>query len=214
MGMVRALFGLIQFAGMSDTTFAPLMAGVGCMFLMYHWVPKPMWIYVFGHEFTHATATMAFGGRVTGLKVTSDGGHVLVTKDNFIITLAPYFIPLYSAAVLVLFAIGRAVWDWSGPWVWGIFFWALGATYAFHILLTWYILHTRQPDITSQGYLFSGVIIFVGNALILLLGLPHLMDGIAMRDVCKLVQEGTVQTFRDIAELVVVISNACNSALN
>ena len=79
-GMGRALFGLIGLAGMPDTTFAPLMAGVGCMFLIYHWVPKPMWIYVFGHEFTHAAATMAFGGRVTGLKVTSDGGHVLVTN--------------------------------------------------------------------------------------------------------------------------------------
>ena len=212
--MGRALFGLIQLTGMPDTTFAPLMAGVSCMFLIYHWVPKPIWIYVFGHEFTHAATTMAFGGRVTGLKVTSDGGHVLVTKDNFIITLAPYFIPLYSAAVLVLFSIGRAIWDWNDPWVWGILFWALGATYAFHILLNWYILQTRQPDITSQGYLFSGVIIFAGNALILLLGLPHLMDGIGMWDVCKLVQEGTVQTFRDISGLVAVISNACNSALN
>ena len=212
--MGRALFGLIRLAGMPDTTFAPLMAGVGCMFLIYHWVPKPMWIYVFGHEFTHATATMVFGGRASGLKVTSNGGHVLVTKDNFIITLAPYFIPLYAAAVLVVFAIGRAIWDWNGPWTRGIFFWALGATYTFHILLTWYILQTRQPDITSQGYVFSGVIIFVGNALILLLGLPHLMDGIGTRDVFKLVQEGTVQTFQDISALMVATWNACNSVLN
>ena len=211
--MGRALFGLIQFSGMPDTTFAPLIAGVGCMFLMYHSVPKPMWIYVFGHEFTHATATMAFGGRVTGLKVTSEGGHVFVTKDNFIITLAPYFTPLYAAAVLVVFAIGRVVWDWNGTWAWGIFFWALGATYTFHILLTWHILQTRQPDITSQGYAFSGVIIFLGNSLILLLGLPHLLDGVGAWDVCKLVQEGTVQTFRDLSVLTEGAWNACNSAL-
>ena len=50
--------------------------------------------------------------------------------------------------------------------------------------------------------------------LVLLIGLPHLMDGISLWDVCKLVQEGTVQTFRDISGLVAVISNACNSALN
>lgn len=212
--MARALFGLVQLAGMVDTTFAPLMAGVGCMFLMYRWVPKPMWIYVFGHEFTHATATMAFGGRVTGLKVTADGGHVLVTKDNFIITLAPYFIPLYAAAVLVVFVIGRAIWDWNSSWAWGIFFWALGATYTFHVLLTWYILQTRQPDITSQGYVFSAVIIFCGNALILLLGLPHLTDGVGTWDVCKLVQEATIQTFYDISVLMITAWNACNSALN
>ena len=212
--MGRALFGLIRLAGMPDTTFAPLMAGVGCMFLIYHWVPKPMWIYVFGHEFTHAAATMAFGGRVTGLKVTSDGGHVLITKDNFIITLAPYFIPLYSSAVLVVFALGRLIWDWNGPWVWGVFFWALGATYTFHILLTWHILHTRQPDVTSQGYVFSAVIIFAGNVLVLLIGLPHLMEGISLWDVCKLVQEGTVQTFWDISALTGAAWNLCNSALN
>jgi hypothetical protein len=90
----------------------------------------------------------------------------------------------------------------------------LGATYTFHILLTWYILHTRQPDIISQGYLFSAVIIFVGNALVLLLGLPYLMDGIGLWDVCKMVQEGTVQTFWDISALTVVAWDACNSALN
>ena len=213
-GVGRALGQLIAQSGFVDTTVAPRGAGVACMFLLYHWVPKPMWIYVFGHEFTHAAATMAFGGRVTGLKVTSDGGHVLVTKDNFIITLAPYFIPLYAAAVLVVFAIGRAIWDWNGPWTRGIFFWALGATYTFHILLTWHILHTRQPDVTSQERVFSTVISFAGIVPVLLIGLPHLMDGISLWDVCKFAQEGTVQTFRDISALTVATWNLCNSALN
>ena len=49
-----------------------------------------------------------------------------------------------------------------------------GAAYAFHITLTWQILKTRQTDITSQGCLFSAVVIFLGNALVLLLALPVL----------------------------------------
>jgi hypothetical protein len=50
----------------------------------------------------------------------------------------------------------------------------LGAAYAFHLTLTWHILKTEQSDITSQGYLFSGVIIFLGNIGVLLLGVPLL----------------------------------------
>jgi hypothetical protein len=50
----------------------------------------------------------------------------------------------------------------------------LGAAYAFHVTLTVHVLQTRQTDITSQGYLFSGVVIFLGNAVTLLFGIPLL----------------------------------------
>ena len=73
------------------------------MGLLYFWLPKPVWTYVLGHEFTHAIATMLCGGRVKGMKVGSDGGHVYVTRDNFFVTLAPYFIPIYAIMVFVVF---------------------------------------------------------------------------------------------------------------
>jgi hypothetical protein len=50
----------------------------------------------------------------------------------------------------------------------------LGAAYAFHVTLTWEILKTRQTDITSQGRLFSGVVIFLGNAMVLIVAIPLL----------------------------------------
>jgi len=50
----------------------------------------------------------------------------------------------------------------------------LGAAYSFHITLTAHILKTEQSDITDQGYLFSAVVIFLGNIIILLLGIPLL----------------------------------------
>ena len=37
-------------------------------------------------------------------------------------------------------------------------------------------MQTRQPDITSQGRLFSAVIIFLGNLLVLLLAVPLLTE--------------------------------------
>jgi hypothetical protein len=213
-GVGRSLARLIAQFGMVDTTVVPLAAGAGCMFLLYHYAPKPMWIYVFGHEFTHAAATMACGGRVKGMKVTSEGGHVLVTKDNFFVSLAPYFVPLYVVLVLAIFAGGRALWGWNGPWAWGLFYWVLGLAYAFHVLLTWHILHTRQSDLTSQGYLFSAVIIFLGNALVLLLGLPHLFDGPDTLDALKIAGAGTVDALRDFAALAARAWDAGNSALN
>ena len=134
-----------------------------------------MWIYVFGHELTHVVWTWLFGGRVKRMKVTSKGGNVVISKTNFIIALAPYFFPLYAAILVAIFAMGSLVWNWHGYLVW--FHLLIGAAYAFHVTLTWHVLQTRQSDITSQGYLFSAVIIFLGNITILLLGIPLLTGG-------------------------------------
>ena len=85
-------------------------------------------------------------------KATSDGGHVVVDKTNFLIALAPYFFPLYAVMVVAVFAVGHLVWNWKHYLVW--FHLLVGAAYAFHVTLTAHVLKTRQSDITSQGYLF------------------------------------------------------------
>lgn len=152
------------------------MAGVVSWVAIYSLLPKPMWVYVFGHEFTHAIWTWLFGGSVKGMKVSASGGYVYVTKDNFLITLAPYFFPLYALMVAGVYVLGNRLWGWSGIFPLGAFHILLGAAYAFHVTLTWHILQTRQPDITSQGRLFSAVIIFLGNLLVLLLAIPFLTE--------------------------------------
>jgi hypothetical protein len=113
------------------------------------------------------------GGRVKKFKVSSKGGHVIITKTNFLIALAPYFFPLYAMLVVLIFSLGNLVWDWSrlAP----IFHLLLGAAYAFHVTLTFHALKQSQTDITSQGYLFSATVILLGNVLILLLGIPMVL---------------------------------------
>ena len=135
-------------------------------------LPKPMWVYVFGHELTHVLWTWLFGGNVKRFKVTSKGGHVVITKTNFLISLAPYFFPVYAALVILVFLAGDLIWNWTPYRVW--FHFLLGAAYAFHVTLTWQILQTRQNDITGEGYLFSGTVIFLGNLAVLMIGLPLL----------------------------------------
>jgi hypothetical protein len=148
------------------------LSGAGCWWVIYLLLPKPMWMYVLGHELTHALWTWAFGGRVKKFKASSKGGHVVVTKNNFVIALAPYFFPLYAVMVVGIYACGGLVFGWGKYVVW--FHLLLGATYAFHLTLTWHVLKSQQTDITDQGYLFSGVVIFLGNMTVLLAGVPLL----------------------------------------
>jgi hypothetical protein len=171
-GAGHALWQILRATGGADTTWIPFLGGVACWCAIFFFLPKPMWIYVFGHELTHALWTWLFGGRVKKMKVTSSGGHVVISKTNFIIALAPYFFPLYAALIVAIFAIGHWLWDWQRFFVY--FHLLVGAAYAFHVTLTFHTLQTRQTDITSQGYLFSAVVIFLGNVAVLLFGIPLL----------------------------------------
>jgi hypothetical protein len=171
-GAAQALWRVLRVSGTADTVLVPLLAGAACWVVVFLLLPKPMWLYVVGHELTHAVWTWLFGGRVKKLKATSKGGHVIITKSNFVIALAPYFFPFYAALVVAVFALGHMIWGWSAYRLW--LHLALGAAYAFHLTLTWHILQTTQSDITEHGWFFSGVVIFLGNVLVLLLGLPLL----------------------------------------
>jgi hypothetical protein len=179
LGAVKALWMVIQHGGRDNSaTWVGIGGGAACWIVIFLLLPKPMWLYVFGHEFTHVLWTWLFGGHVKRFKASAKGGHVIVTKNNFLISLAPYFFPLYAAIVVVIFVIGHLIWNWWHYIL--VFHLLLGAAYAFHVSLTWHILKTEQSDITQHGYLFSCVIIFLGNISVLLLGVPLLAQGVGV----------------------------------
>src|SRR5262249_13636577 len=66
-------------------------------------LPRPIVIYVFGHELTHAIWVWLMGGRVSRFRVSRDGGHVVINRSNFWIALAPYFFPLYSILAIAVY---------------------------------------------------------------------------------------------------------------
>jgi len=189
-GAAMALWRVMLASGRADTTWVMTLAGAGCWLVIFFILPKPMWIYVFGHELTHALWAWLFGGEVKRMKVTSKGGHVIVTRTNFLIALAPYFFPLYAALVVAVFAAGHAVRGWRSYLI--VFHLFLGAAYAFHVTLTLFILRSRQTDITEHGCLFSATIIFLGNVLVLLLGLPLLTAETNIASVLRWWGEGTL----------------------
>lgn len=177
-GAIAALARLILTTVSIEMFWIAFLGGMACWLVIYLLLPKPIWIYVFGHELTHALWTWLFGGKVKALRVSARGGHVVISKSNFLIVLAPYFFPFYVAALVGLFTFGHVLFGWTR--FMPLFHLLVGAAYSFHITLTCQILRTRQSDITSQGLLFSAVVIFLGNASVLLLGLPLLTERIGV----------------------------------
>lgn len=177
-GAASALWMVLRQTGDADTTWVPFLAGAACWVAIYLLLPKPMLAYVFGHELTHVLWTWLLGGKVKKFRVSATGGHVVVSKSNFVIALAPYFFPLYAVLVVLVFLAGGWLWTWRNYLVW--FHLLLGAAYAFHVTLNWHILKHSQTDISDQGYLFSAVIIFLGNVLVLLVGIPLLVSRVGV----------------------------------
>src|SRR5438876_12395582 len=68
---------------------------------------RPMRTYVFGHELTHALASIAFGGQIHAFKVSEKGGSVSLSKTNFFVALAPYCIPIYTFFVFLIYWVSR-----------------------------------------------------------------------------------------------------------
>lgn len=189
-----ALSRVFRASGNAETIWVATLAGAACWLAIYLLLPKPMWVYVFGHELTHALSTWLMGGRVKRFRASANGGHVIVTKSNFFIALAPYFFPLYAVLVVAVFTAGNGLWNWRPLVAW--FHLLLGAAYAFHVTLTWHILKGHQTDLAEHGYLFSAVVIYLGNALVLLVGIPLLTGAVRVPEALTWWGQDTVNLVR------------------
>jgi hypothetical protein len=181
--------------------FLALGAGALTWLVVFFFLPRTMWLYVLGHEFTHALAAMLAGGRIASFQVSAQGGHVVTDRVNWWITLSPYFVPLYA---LVWSALWLSVdfWHPLTPWQ-PIFYFGLGLFWCFHLTFTASMLHLKQTDLSSQGFVFSLVIIVMINLVTFLLVfalLAHSMTFSAMGAIfLRRVQQTYVITGREIA---------------
>jgi hypothetical protein len=128
-------------------------------------LPRPMLVYVFGHELTHALWVVLMGGRVSRFKVARDGGHIVTDRNNFWIALAPYFFPLYSLIVIGGYGLLGLFFDVQpyGRLLYGL----IGATWAFHFTFTCWMIPKKQTDLTDHGTFFSLVVIYLMNLALL-----------------------------------------------
>ena len=169
---------------LTDSALWAFAAGYGLWLAVFVFLPKPMRTYVLGHELTHAMWALMMGARVSGLKVKKTGGQVRTSKTNWFIALAPYFFPFYAMLFIALFFIAHAIWNLD-RYMWVLFF-LVGLGWSFHVTFTlMMVLTVKQPDIASQGAIFSAVVIYCMNLLAMALTVAALSRSVTFAELAR-----------------------------
>jgi hypothetical protein len=148
-----------------DWRFLCLALGFILWLLVYLVMPPPMRVYVFGHELTHAAVGLLMGARVRRFQAGAKSGQVTLSRTNFLITLSPYFVPIYCVLAMLVFLAGDLMFDWQRylPALCIL----VGAGWGFHLTYTVQTLMREQSDVTRNGWLFSMTLIYWMNLLVL-----------------------------------------------
>jgi hypothetical protein len=169
-------------------------AGYAAWLLVFVFLPKPMRTYVLAHELTHAVWALLMGARVSDLRVSKSGGQVKTSKTNWVITLAPYFFPFYAMLFIALFYIAHAIWGLERYMA--VLFSLVGLGWSFHVTFTLMMLMTvQQPDVKSQGFLFSMVVIYSMNLLTIALTTALLSPVVTLAALAKSIGASCVITY-------------------
>lgn len=159
-----------------SVTFPLLAGGLACGLL--HASGRGKRLYVAAHELTHALAAVFSGVRVRKISVKRQSGYVLLDSTNSFISLAPYFIPLYTLVVAAAYWLAGRFWPVAHlrPW----FLAAAGFTLTFHILHTADVLTGPvQSDLKKAGGpVFSLPLLLLLNCLGLAAAVKLLFPGL------------------------------------
>ena len=129
-------------------------------------LPRPMLVYVFGHELTHALWVLLMGGRVSRFRVGREGGHIVTDREQFLDRARALFFPAlqhhrhrgFTACSVCFSTCNRTA---------GCSTRLIGATWAFHFTFTCWMIPKKQTDLTDHGTFFSLVVIYLMNLLLL-----------------------------------------------
>ena len=125
-----------------------------------------LYLYVLGHELTHAVFVLLFRGKVTEFHVSIAGGYITTNKSNLLIALSPYFVPFWSVIGAVTYALVRYLAGLSQEWD-RVLYALLGVTWTFHMVWTLWMIPRDQPDLRENGTFLSLVVIYMANVLVL-----------------------------------------------
>ena len=149
---------------------------------------KPLRPYLIGHELTHALWVVLFRGKVHEIRLSKQRGQIKATKRNTLIALAPYFFPLYTVLLILVYSIA-SLWIRFGNYRHFVVF-AIGFTWSFHLLLNLFMLRRGQEDLRMSGSFFSLVLIFLFNLIVFGLIMGFIAEGITFKGyVSKLTQD-------------------------
>lgn len=123
-----------------------------------------LYLYVLGHEMTHAMFVYVCGGRISAIHFSTEGGYVMTNKSNILIALSPYFIPFWSAVLISLHGFISLWADIPGGGL--ILTGLIGFTWTFHIVWTVWMIPKDQPDLKENGTFLSLMLIIFTNLIL------------------------------------------------
>ena len=163
----------------------------------------PLWILylkdrhfysTFEHELTHLLVGLIFLKKPAHFTVTHDtGGETGLYGGNFIITLAPYFLPTLSLIILPFYLIISHEYQ-----LYFISF--FGFVVCYHICSTIQEFSYRQPDIIKSGKLFSTVFLVFAN--IIVYGYIFIFIGGGFKAGNQYLLDGMLESFRWVNQII------------
>ena len=146
------------------------------------------------HELTHAAVALLFLRPPKSLHVTEEGGgYLTLSEGNWFIGLAPYAVPLYASAVLLLGCLVREPWGarcaTASALLYGAFLSELLKS-----------IHPKQTDLVCRGYLQSVVWIALFQALLLCFSLDMTVGNWSWSEALASAKECYVRILRAAAE--------------
>lgn len=125
-----------------------------------------LYLYVLGHELTHAIFVVLYRGKVTEFHVSADGGYITTNKTNLVIALSPYFVPFWAIVAAIVYGSVRHFAGLGPEWDRALYA-LLGLTWTFHMVWTLWMIPRDQPDLKENGTYLSLVVIYLANLLVL-----------------------------------------------
>lgn len=154
----------------NNGTIMPLGLGFGVGLLFFTLISRFLVLYVFGHELTHYVMAKVFRRETGRFRLGTASGSIAIERPNIWITLAPYFIPVYTLLWIGLHGVISFLWHQPAAWLPQVFAAGVGVTYAFHVRLTLYALARQQSDLRYYGRALSLSFIAFCNILLLYFG--------------------------------------------
>ena len=158
-----ALFDSFNYFNFKTANFYAFAGGAGLYFVMMVVTGYNAYqtMQIISHELTHMTfAILTFhdAGKVRVNPDGSGGSMQLKGRGNWLITLSPYFFPLFAFLYMLIMPYLINMSD--NHWIVHLFYGYLIAYYWATVIDQ---VHPKQTDIIREGYLFSTIIIVGSN---------------------------------------------------
>ncbi len=118
--------------------------------------------HTFEHELTHLVVGLLFFKSPSQFKVGKQDGETYLSGSNFVISLAPYFLPLWAMIPLLLLPVLNPAGTLGALAL-------LGFLYGLHVYSTIHEFGFYQPDVKEHGRVFS--LLCVATLNIIMLGI-------------------------------------------